>query len=383
MRDMTSLHNNSRKQILVVARWPLGGIRTYMRYVFRHFPLHYHLTILASTTHEDAALIRDVEEYNARLLFIENGETRGLVTSVFRELRTNKYDVILSQGFISAVAVYIANLLFRVPHILTIHGIVEQKYFSGCFGFLKRCLLGKILAGITVLYAVSNDILFHLYEQFPNLKRNGPPAVVIPNGIELSELEQNPVDSLDIRDIFRLDDATVLFGFFGRFMQQKGFDLIIEAVDMLQHQRNRQPFAVVAVGSGDYLGTYQKKIRQLDLEQYFFFLPFQSQVHYLYPQMTAVVMPSRWEASGLLAMEVLSMGIPLIASECIGLRETIKDTPARVFPTEKVSTLANIMSDCMANKHLEDFQLFAPQARARFDVVQTTNKLVNLIDNLP
>ncbi|MRR55627.1 MAG: glycosyltransferase [Deltaproteobacteria bacterium] len=379
---MTSLNCISRKHILVVARWPLGGIRTYMRYVFRHFPLHYHLTLLASSTHEDAALIKDVEEYNARLVIVKGDDTKGLVTAVFRELRTNKYDVILSQGFISAAAVFIPNLFFRVPHILTIHGIAEPKYFTGRFGRMKRGFISKVLDGTTVLYAVSNDILLHLYEQFPNLQIKGPPAVVIPNGIELCELEQNPAAPLDIREMFKLDDVTILFGFFGRFMQQKGFDLVIDAVDMLRQQGNMQPFAVVAVGSGDYLSTYQKKIRELDLEQYFFFLPFQSQVHHLYPQMTAIVMPSRWEASGLLAMEVLCMGRPLIASECIGLRETTRDTPAKAFPSENVLALADIMSDCMDNKHLEGFQLFAPQARARFDVANSTEKLVNLIDNL-
>lgn len=381
MREIKSLNRNSRKQILIVARWPLGGIRTYMRYVFRHFPLHYRLTLLASSTHEDTALIKDAEAYNARLFIVKSDDTKGLVTSVFRELRTNKYDVILSQGFISAAAVFLPNLFFRVPHILTIHGIAEPKYFTGRFGRLKRGFMSKVLAGTTVLYAVSDDILLHLYEQFPNFKRKGPPAVVIPNGIELCELEQNPVAPLDIRDMFKLDDATLLFGFFGRFMQQKGFDLVIDAVDVLRQQGNVQPFAVVAVGSGDYLGTYQKKIRELDLEQYFLFLPFQPQVHHLYPQMTAIVMPSRWEASGLLAMEVLCMGIPIIASDCIGLRETTRETPAIVFPSENVAVLSDVMRNCMINKPLRDFQLFAPQARARFDVANSAEKLVNLIDN--
>lgn len=379
---MTCLGSVSQKHILVVARWPLGGIRTYMRYVFCHFPSHYQLTLLASSTHEDAALIKDCQKYKARLHIIKDADTKGLVTAVFRELRSNKYDVILSQGFISVVAVFIPNLFFRVSHILTIHGIAEPKYFSGCFGRLKRSFISKILAGTTVLYAVSNDILLHLYEQFPNLRRKDQRAIVIPNGIELCELGQHPVAPLDLRAMFKLDDATLLFGFFGRFMQQKGFDLVIEAVDMLRQQGNMQPFAVVAVGSGDYLSSYQKKIRELDLDRFFFFLPFQSQVHHLYPQMTAIVMPSRWEASGLLAMEVLCIGIPIIASDCIGLRETTKETPAKVFPSENVSALADVMRDCMVNKPLREFQLFAPQARARFDVAESTEKLVNLIDSL-
>lgn len=43
-------------------------------------------------------------------------------------------------------------------------------------------------------------------------------------------------------------------------------------------------------------------------------------------------MPSRWVAFGLLAVEALCAGTPLIASDCIGLREVVEDTPAVVVP---------------------------------------------------
>ncbi|HTG81071.1 MAG TPA: glycosyltransferase, partial [Geobacteraceae bacterium] len=211
---MHSLPTKPEKQVLIVARWPLGGIRTYLRYMLRYFPSAYSLTVLAASTQEDAALTKDAVGYGARLILIREAGVKELVAAVYRELRTGTYDVILSQGFISAVVTCSANFLFRVPHVLTIHGIVEPKYITGNFGRLKKFILGKMLSRITVLYAVGNDILGHVYEQLPTLKDDGPQAIVIPNGIEVEELDAVPAAQIELRVQLGIDDSVFLFGFF-------------------------------------------------------------------------------------------------------------------------------------------------------------------------
>jgi len=371
-----------KRRILVVVRWPLGGIRTYMRYMFSHFPPSYNLMVLAASTQEDKALTKDTEGYEADLKLVQVIDVRALALEVFKELRRNRYDLILSQGFVSAVAVYMANLFHRIPHMLTIHGIVEPQYLGGRFGFVKKMALAKILSGVTVLYGVSNDILAHLFVQFPKLNNKGPQTVVIPNGVEPSEFEQLTTMPMNVRDALGVDPSVFLFGFFGRFMAQKGFDLLIEAVDSLTRQDTGNSFAVVAVGSGDYLLEYQAIIKKKGLEAFFYFLPFQPQVHQLYPQVEAIIMPSRWEASGLLAMEGLCMGTPLIASGCVGLRETIADTPTFVFPSENVGRLADLMLACLQNRNSEVFKQFMSVARTRFDVANSAEKLTEFIENM-
>ena len=371
-----------QKRILIVARWPLGGIRTYITYIFSKLPLCYEVTIFAASTHEDHALAADCSKLNAVLKIVQVKSTGAFTFELFRHLLVTRYDVILSQGFISSVAAYTANLCFRVPHILTIHGIVESKYLAGALGFPKRFMLGWILEQVTTLYAVSNDILEHLYDQFPRLKTCGQQAIVIENGIDLEMLEQVPEKPLELRKIFEIDETTFLFGFLGRFMPEKGFDLIIEAVDILKQHNPAIGFAVLAVGEGDYLREYRSIIKKRGLQDYFYFLPFQSQVHHLFPQIDTVVMPSRWEASGLLAMEALSMGTPTIASDCIGLRETVASTPARVFPAEDAKMLAAVMGDCARDNFLEEFRRFIPTARARYDSRKSTERFVHMIESM-
>lgn len=372
----------NEKKILVVVRWPLGGIRTYMRYMFRYFPKHYSLTLLAVSTQENDALIHDAAGYGARLVLASRQGVLGLAREVVAELRSCEYDVIMSQGFISAIAAYCANLLARVPHILTIHGVVEEKYVTGRFARAKSFLMEQVLAGITVHYAVSNDILAHLHEQFPRLKGGLPREVVIPNGIDMQEFEVPQKRPSTIRDRLGIPASTFLFGFFGRFMHQKGFDLLIEAVTRMQQEGTAMPFAILAVGSGDYLSSYQHEVKSKKLDQYFIFLPFQSQVRDLYLEVNTIVMPSRWEACPLQPMEALSMGVPLIAADCIGLRETVAGTPANVFPAGDVDGLVKVMRDTLAEPRTAEFLTYSSQARQRYDVALSARHLVRLIAEL-
>ncbi len=369
------------RKILVVVRWPLGGIRAYMRYMFRHFPHDYKLTVLAASTREDNVLLEDVREYGATLRLIQISGMRSFAIQIFKELKKGNYDLILSQGFMSAVAVYPANLAYRIPHVLTVHGVVEERLISGHFRSIKKFMLGRILSQLTVLYGVSNDILRHVYQKFPHVEQKTR-SIVIPNGIDPDNLKLLPEASIQIRESLAIEPGIFLFGFFSRFMPQKGFDLLIDAVALLREKQLSKKFAVIAAGSGDYIREYRLAIKKKGLDSSFHFFPFQPIVHNLFPQVDAIVMPSRWEASGLLAMESLCLGIPLIASDCIGLRETIKDTPTHVFSSESLDGLINVMEMCLRDNNFEAFHEYTPIARQRYDVRNSATELVNYIDKL-
>src|SRR5690606_20718599 len=78
-----------------------------------------------------------------------------------------------------------------------------------------------------------------------------------------------------------------------------------------------------------------------------------------------VVMPSLWEACPLLPMEVLSAGVPLVASRCIGLREVCEGTPAiLVDPASAESLIAGLIAANSAPR--EVFGEYASKARKRY-----------------
>lgn len=370
--------------VLVIVRWPLGGIRTYMKYVYGYLPERFKITILAASTHEDDALRSDAKAFGARLVLVPANTKGGLVRKIVRELRHNHYDLIQSQGFISALQVYLANLVFRIPHVLTVHGILEDKYLRGSLARIKTWLLTWVIKHVTVLYAVSNDILEHLLEQIPALKDARCRKAVILNGIETSVFcKESDGSPGTFRDRLGIGKDVFLLGFLGRFMPQKGFNFLIDAVEMLEAEAGTsREVHILAVGSGDYLPHYQKMAREKGVAHRFTFMPFQQNVAAIYRSLDAAVMPSLWEACPLQPMEAMCCGTPLIASDCIGLRETVAGTPAIVFSSQNAAALAQAIRVARESDLKETFGDYAQQAQERYDVRKTALAVEKLFEDL-
>ncbi len=302
----------------------------------------------------------------------------ALFLRAFRMLLGSAYDLIHSQGFISAFHASVANAVFRIPHVLTIHGILEKKYIRGVVGRIKRLVLELAFQNITVFHGVGNDILAHFREEFPRLTRGRARWEVICNGIITSRFAQGaPGARENLKRQLTVAQDAVVFGFFGRFMPQKGFNYIIDAVDMLKNET--ESFLVMAVGSGDYQEMYRSEVERRGIQDFIRFLPFTRDISTLIKGCDAVLMPSIWEAYGLLAAEVLSAGIPLIASECIGLRETIKKTPSIRIPPHDSEALTRAMAQVTSEPDLVTrFRVFQLEAIKRFDVSKSAQAIAEL-----
>jgi len=201
--------------------------------------------------------------------------------------------------------------------------------------------------------------------------------IAIMNGIEPQMFLGSRKPS-EFRQRHDLGSDLFLFGFLGRFMPQKGFDKIIEALAQLETISVSCDYRLVAVGSGDYKHHYEAMAVEKGVSYRILFLPFQQDVAEIYRDLDAVVMPSRWEACGLLAMEALVSGIPIITSNCIGLREVVRNTPAIVVSNGDPEELAVAMENLMRIDQSHDFEAFRDTAASRFDVRQTANNIEKL-----
>lgn len=366
----------THRRLLTVVRWPLGGIRTYMRYVYRHLGPDWKITILAADVQESNALREDAKNIGAELI-LAPASPLGFLGAVFCTLAQRRHDIIQSQGFISAITACLANLLFRKPHVLTVHGVLEDRLLQCFKGRLKRLVTNWAICSVDAVYAVSEDILAHVRQQVPCLARSKARQVAIFNGIE-PEMFADPRKPGEFRRKHGLETELFLFGFLGRFMPQKGLDKIIEALARLEKVALHRDYRLVAVGSGDYKAQYETLAKEKGVAHRIVFLPFQHDVAGVYRDLDAVVMPSNWEACPLQPMEALVSGVPFIASDCIGLREVVRGTPAIVVPDGSPEGLAEAMVDLMRSESEGAFEAFRESAAQRFDVRNTVRDVDEL-----
>ena len=374
MRDKT--------HILLVIWHPVGGIRTFLRYVYGQFnPEQYQLTILLPETSELAATREDLSHTDAHFEVVPNKPSIfSFLSRIDHILRRQGIDVVHSQGFTSGVLAAIPARLRRIPHLLTSHDVLREDQFTGMRGQIKKIILSVLLTLPDTIHSVSNDAQENLLEFFPRLKKYPDRQCVIHNGIDPQRFLIE--ERADLKGAIGLSKEVFLIGFFGRFMPQKGFDILIDAVEKLATRHDVPAFHVVAFGWGGFIREEQEVIAQRGLTKYFSFLPFEANVAKALRGVDVVAMPSRWEACPLLPMEALVAGVPIIGTDCLGLREVLQGTVGRLILSDNADDLSQALLEEMQTPSLQGINSHRNEAAKRFSVDNQLLAIRKLIGNL-
>jgi glycosyltransferase involved in cell wall biosynthesis len=309
------------------------------------------------------------------------GNKCRLRSKVREALREGRYCLVHSQGFETAVQVVLANTFIGVPHVITAHQVILPQDFPGPLGLVKKWLLARLLRRAEVLIAVSNDACENYTVNFRGLAAGHCRLVTIVNGIDIQHFSGPLPQRGAIRQQIGLETDTFLLGFLGRFMEQKGFLVLVDAIDRLLAEGAPRPFHLLAVGSGDYIRKCQAEVaRRPRLAGRITFVPQVESSASILGELDLLVMPSLWEACPLLPMEALVVGTPVLGTDCIGLREVLHDTPSRMVRAGDAIALAEGLGRAIESPWTDEARAFTPTACARFDVVTSVSRLRQIFD---
>lgn len=370
----------TKYRILLVVRHPIGGIRTFCRYVYRSIGYQkYHFTLVSPDFPETRVLLEDLGNLDLTYIAVhKNASNAQLFRIVTRVIRSGSFDLIHSHGFTSAACSIVGALWKRIPHILTCHDVFTRGQFVGLKGIVEKALLGIMFSTIDCIHCVSHDARDNLLTYLPILRLSRKKVIAIPNGIEVERFLT--AQKRDFRRELGLPAECFLIGFLGRFMSQKGFKYLIDALAEITGTENLPKQAVILTfGEDGFIREERDEVRDKGLSQAVYFLPFVADVAPTLKGLDAVAMPSLWEACGLLAMEAMVAGVPLIGTNCVGLREVLRNTPAYVVPTGDSPALAKTLVQEM--KHPTTFRAreFATEAAARFQVKDRAAEIEKLM----
>ncbi len=327
-----------------------GGMNVYVRELSRHLGS---LGVAVDVfTRRQAPDVPTVVEFgaNARVVHLEGGPERPLdkygvldylpqfVTNVrrFQEAEGLEYDVVHSHYWLSApVAMELASS-WHVPMVAMFHTLGHAKNHVSRDGH-ERELLERIeieeatMSAADRLVAASPTDM----QQIVSYYHADPTKIsMIPEGVDTSVF--HPLDRLLSRTVVGMGhEPQVLF--VGRIQQLKGIDLLLRAFAGVVRSWDRQPLPrLTIVGGGRRTSTdpeaeelvrLQNLANSLDVGPLVTFRDAVS--HYelppLYSAADVVVVPSSYESFGLVALEAMACGTPVVASRVGGLQWTIRD----------------------------------------------------------
>jgi D-inositol-3-phosphate glycosyltransferase len=159
-------------------------------------------------------------------------------------------------------------------------------------------------------------------------------VTVIPPGVDLNRFQ--PIARPVAKEIvgIPLEDRNILFA--GRIEPLKGIDTMLRAIALIQKRRPEavRDVSVSIVGGDpwsddldDEMARLQTLRQKLDIHDLVTFLGSKDQdiLPYYYAAAEMVVMPSHYESFGLVALEAMATGTPVIASEVGGLAFLVRD----------------------------------------------------------
>ena len=160
-------------------------------------------------------------------------------------------------------------------------------------------------------YACVDDVIAVSQNQADWLSR-----IVKPSKVRAIAQGRNLKKFTDVKPIAMMPKGPIVFGAIGRFHKQKGFDDLIKASRMPAFDEKQ----ILIAGAGED----EKRLRELAQGAHNIEFVGVADAVTFYEKVHCVVVPSRWEAFGLVATEAMATGRVVIANKVDGLREQVE-----------------------------------------------------------
>ncbi len=255
----------------------------------------------------------------------------------FAESKGIRYDLLHSHYWLSGLAAeQLSDTWHGVPIVQMFHTLGEMKN-RVARSEEERESPARIAAEKHLLARADRIIVSTLAEQTQLrflYKASERKLVIIPPGVDLAHFYQIPADEAKAFVGLKPDDRMVLF--VGRIEPLKGVETLIRAMSCVKLQSSG-PRVHLAIIGGDPAASAQEMTAEmarlqhlcddLHMEQTVLFLGKRRQdtLPYYYSAAEVVVMPSHYESFGMVALEAMACGTPVIASEVGGLGFLVQD----------------------------------------------------------
>ncbi len=251
------------------------------------------------------------------------------VVNIKKAIRDLRPDIIHAHDFTAGIIAALSA--GRIPIINHLHnnspwikklGVRSIAYGVSCLRYQKI---------LTVSSSVMDEYIFGSFFESK--------SQVVGNPIDIDairmKLQEGEADSIPCADIQYL----------GRLTQQKNPLFFLEIIAELK--KGIPSLAVSMVGEGEMRPQIEKKIADLDLQKTVTLYGFQSNPYLYLAKSKVLCMPSLWEGFGLVAVEALAFGKPVIASPVGGLPGIVNDACGSLCESKEefVEVLKQYLSD--------------------------------------
>ncbi|MGB6607063.1 MAG: glycosyltransferase [Atribacterota bacterium] len=269
-----------------------------------------------------------------------------------------------------------------IPKILTIHTQYEQYayYVSPVPERVTHEAIKMIIFNLaykTDCITTPSDSMKKIIENYGIKNR----IEVIPNAIHLiSFKEDDELKRTEIKKKYNLKEDDKIILFVGRIASEKSIDKVIKALAKIT-KRSIGKEKLLIVGNGPAMDELKQLTRSLNVEEDVIFAGTVSheEIQHYYKMAYVFTIASTTETFGIVTIEALASGVPVVAVKAPGAADILTDGLDGLLVDDDVEKIANALEKIIKEPELrEKLSLGALKTSEKYSINKISEKMLNL-----
>lgn len=232
----------------------------------------------------------------------------GFWYRILLEIKKINPDIVHIQAISAALPGLFSKILLRKPYVIWAQG--SDVYLPGKF---TKLISKTVMKNASVVIALSEDMKRKINDIY-----TGKNIIILPNGIELEAFKE-----VYARKQYHKTGKTIIF--VGTLRPVKGLNYLIKAMSII-HKKSSDVNLLI-VGDGPDREKLQTLVQDLNLQDCIFFAGRVSndKIPEYMAQADIFALPSLSESFGIVNIEAMASGLPIVTTNVGGLPEIVKN----------------------------------------------------------
>jgi glycosyltransferase involved in cell wall biosynthesis len=337
----------------------IGGIEMHTDGLSRHLSKHDGIELYVITFGDEN---KQFKRGNLNIYVIGTGlypfSIPAGVLHLRKIIRTINPDIIHVQGTHFPYSVIAAFFRRTYLTVLTVHGIMAKEIkFRRRISILKNSvfLLFERYAVLKVQNIIIIAVSLHVKNVISDMTQSA--IQVIPNGVDFDDVQNIPPRE-------SIEHPCILF--IGELAKVKGVDLLIQAIPIIK--KSFPNIRVFIGGAGPQAKELKNLVKELKVAETVKFLGFVSgdDKYSYYKSADLCVFPSLYETFGIVCLEAMASGKPVVASNVGGIPFLVEEgKTGLLFETGNMNDLAEKVITLLQDNELREKMGVAGRERAK------------------
>jgi glycosyltransferase involved in cell wall biosynthesis len=247
--------------------------------------------------------------------------------SVLKIFKNVKPDIVHCHLWISELCGLFLKLIYGKSFLLIVTKHLDSFFFEGSFG-TKNFLRGIFLERIIFFY--TNHVIF-ISKEVKNffakkIDFNKKKYSVIYYGVNIKKFSKyNYKEKIDLKKKLNIDDKTIIIGCVARHVEQKSLDIVIKSFSQFVQQNPKIKAKLIMVGKGHLESELKRLAKNLNISNKIIWIKYTNKINLYFNLFHIFCLSSKYEGLGLVLLEALASGIPVLATRSGAIPEIIKN----------------------------------------------------------